>query len=47
MELIREIFWESIRAPDRNRTMIRNPYRREFIMKKAFGRTAEERRKNK
>lgn len=34
METLREIYWESKRAPDTNTTAIKNPYRREFLKKK-------------
>lgn len=44
LELMREIYFEALRAPSRNITMLRNPYRREFLIKKLFGKTAEERR---
>ncbi len=43
-ETLREIYWEAKRAPDTNTTIIQNPYRREFLLKKFFGKTAEERR---
>lgn len=43
-ETLREIYWESKRAPDINTTMIKNPYRREYLIKKLFGKTAAERR---
>lgn len=43
MEILREIYWESKRAPSINTTMIENPYRRETIRKKFLGRTKEER----
>ena len=43
METLREIYWESKRAPETNTTSIVNPYRREFLKKKFFGRTREER----
>lgn len=43
MEILREIFWESKRAPSLNTTAIKNPYKREFLKKKFFGRTKEER----
>lgn len=43
MEILREIYWESKRAPDTNTTAMRNPYRREFLKKKLLGRTREER----
>ena len=42
-ETLREIYWESKRAPDTNTTAIVNPYRREFLKKKFFGKTREER----
>ena len=41
---MREIYWESKRAPEINTTMLKNPYRREYLIKKFFGKTAEERR---
>lgn len=44
MEILREIYWESKRAPATNATLNRNPYRREQIIKKHFGRTAAERK---
>lgn len=44
LELFREIYWESLRAPSENATLVRNPYRREKIIKKIFGRTKEERK---
>lgn len=43
-EIFREIYWESKRAPTIMHTMIVNPYRREKLIKKFFGKTAEERR---
>lgn len=43
LETFREIFWEAKRAPDRNATLTRNPYRREFLLKKLYGKTKEER----
>lgn len=43
METLREIYWESKRAPDTNTTAMRNPYRREFLKKKFLGKTREER----
>jgi hypothetical protein len=44
METLREIFWEAKRAPTINTTLKCNPYRREFLIKKFFGKTSEERR---
>ena len=44
METLREIFWEAKRAPDYNYTWKVNPYRREFLIKKLFGKTKEERK---
>ena len=46
-ETLREIFWEAKRAPSINTTIKCNPYRREFLIKKFFGKTSEERRKNR
>ena len=43
LEILREIYWESKRAPEINTTSIKNPYRREFLRKKFMGRTREER----
>jgi hypothetical protein len=43
MEQLREIYWESKRAPATNTTAMRNPYRREFLKKKMLGKTREER----
>lgn len=45
-EILREIYWESKRAPETNTTAIKNPYRREFFKKKFLGRTREERLAN-
>ena len=42
-EILRELYWESKRAPDTNTTALVNPYRREFFKKKFLGRTLEER----
>jgi hypothetical protein len=40
LEQLREIYWEALRAPDdENATFKRNPYRREKIIKKLFGKT--------
>ena len=47
MEKIREIYWESLRAPSRNITMVKNPYRREKLMKKFFGKTAAQRKETR
>lgn len=47
METLREIYWEAKRAPSINTTMLRNPYRREFLMKKMLGKTKEERVRNR
>lgn len=41
-EILREIYWESKRAPSINTTIIQNPYRRDFFKRK-LGRTKEER----
>jgi hypothetical protein len=42
-EILREIYWESIRAPITPVNTIRNPYRREYLKKKLWGKTREER----
>jgi len=47
LELLRELYWEALRAPSRNITLVRNPYRREFLIKKFFGRTSKERRQKR
>jgi len=41
---LREIYWESKRAPDRCATLTRNPYRREKLIKSTYGKTKEERK---
>lgn len=47
LEQLREIYWEALRAPDdENTTFTKNPYRREKIIKKLFGKTKEERVQN-
>jgi hypothetical protein len=46
LEQFREIYWESLRAPSENVTLDRNPYRREKLIKKLYGKTKEERRAN-
>lgn len=43
IEILREIYWEALRAPSINTTMLKNPYRREFIIKKFLGKTKAER----
>lgn len=47
METLREIYWEAKRAPSVNTTMMQNPYRREFLIKKMLGKTRQERVKNR
>jgi len=42
-EILKEIYWESKRAPSTDTISLRNPYRREFLKKKILGRTKEER----
>jgi len=44
LEILREIYWESLRAPLTNTTLIRNPYLREKLKKKLLGRTKVERK---
>lgn len=46
LEQFREIYWEAKRAPERCATLNRNPYRREKIIKKIYGKTKEERQTN-
>ena len=43
MEQWREIYWEAIRAPSYPAVLDRNPYRREYLIKKLYGKTWEER----
>jgi hypothetical protein len=43
LERLREIFWESKRAPSTMTTLSKNPYRREYLIKRMYGRTKEER----
>jgi hypothetical protein len=45
-EILKQIYWESLRAPSTDVTAQRNPYRREFIKKKFFGKTKAERDAN-
>lgn len=46
-ETLREIYWEALRAPETDVIAERNPYRGEFLKKKMFGKTKEERKANK
>ena len=46
MEQVIEMYWESKRAPSYPAAFDRNPYRREKLIKKFYGRTKEERRAN-
>lgn len=43
MDKLRQLYWEALRAPSDNTTIKRNPYRREYLTKKLFGKTKEER----
>lgn len=43
-ETLREIYWESKRAPDTTLSQIKNPYKREFLKKKLLGKTKEQRK---
>lgn len=43
MEILREIYWEAKRAPEEELEDIRNPYKRERLIKKFYGKTKEER----
>lgn len=47
MEILREIYWEAKRAPDQKLEDTKNPYKKEFLIKKFFGKTKEERVENK
>lgn len=42
-EILREIYWESLRAPITTLSQMKNPYRREYLKRKLLGRTKEER----
>ena len=44
MEQLKEIYWESLRAPSTIAVLERNPYRRETIIKKWYGKTSAERK---
>jgi len=44
LEQFREIYWESLRAPADCVTLDRNPYRREKLIKKLYGKTKAERK---
>lgn len=43
METLKELYWEALRAPADPVNLVRNPYMREYFMKKKFGKTREER----
>lgn len=43
-ETFREIFWEAKRAPTYNHTMLVNPYRREKLIKRFYGKYLDERK---
>jgi hypothetical protein len=43
-ETLREIFWEAKRAPTTQHTMLTNPYRREKLIKRFYGKYAEQRK---
>lgn len=47
IEVLRELYWESKRAPENNSTMEKNPYKREKLIKQTLGRTKQERREAK
>lgn len=42
-EILRELYWEALRAPTDMVNMRRNPHTREKLMKKILGKTSEER----
>lgn len=42
-DILREIYWESLRAPMTATNFVRNPYLRERMIKKIFGKTKAER----
>lgn len=44
METIKELYWESLRAPEDPVNVQRNPYLRQMILKKFYGKTGAERR---
>lgn len=43
-ETFREIYWEAKRAPTIQHTMLVNPYRREKLIKRFYGKYVEQRR---
>jgi hypothetical protein len=45
-EILKQVYWESLRAPETDVTSQRNPYRRETLKKKFFGKTKTERDEN-
>lgn len=47
MEQFRELYFEALRAPEDNVTFKRNPYRKEYLTKKIYGKTREERKKTR
>lgn len=46
-ELFREMYWEAKRAPSYNHTMVVNPYRRQKLIQKFYGKTAAERKEKR
>lgn len=45
-EILKELYWEALRAPEDMVNWRRNPYLKEKSIKRIFGKTAEERREN-
>jgi len=43
METLKELYWESLRAPNDAVNLARNPYVREYFLKKKMGKTRDER----
>ena len=46
MEILKELYWEALRAPDDMVNFKRNPYLKENTIKRIFGKTSEERKAN-
>ena len=46
-EILKELYWEALRAPEDKTNWKKNPYLKEKTIKKLFGKTAEERKINK
>ena len=46
MDIIKQMYWEALRAPSTWTTFNRNPYLREKTIKRLYGKTKDERKAN-